>query len=64
MSIGNRIEARRKALGLSREQLAQKLGTTRMQVWRVEAGKRPLRVGEELKSWAKALKTKDKELLA
>lgn len=48
---------------MSREELAQKLGTTRMQVWRVEVGKRPLR-DHEFKTWAKALKTKPAELLA
>lgn len=61
-STGNRIQARREELGLSRQFVAQKLGITRMTVWRVEAGERPLRV-DELKSWAKVLKTTDAELL-
>ncbi|HET9748353.1 MAG TPA: helix-turn-helix transcriptional regulator [Casimicrobiaceae bacterium] len=63
MSTGNLIQSRREALDMSREELAQKLGTTRMQVWRVEAGKRVLRV-DELKTWAKALKAKPSELIA
>ena len=55
-STGNRIEARREGLGLSRHELAQKLGTTRMTVWRIENGKTQL-PADELKAWAKALRT-------
>jgi transcriptional regulator with XRE-family HTH domain len=62
-STGNRIQERREALGLSREDLAQKLGTTRMTVWRVENG--VVQVGADaLRSWAKALKTNVAELVA
>jgi transcriptional regulator with XRE-family HTH domain len=62
-STGNRIEARREALGLTREQLAEKLETTRMTVWRVENGKQGVDA-DDLKRWAKALKTTASELLA
>lgn len=62
-STGNRIQARRERLGMSREDLAQKLGTKRMKVWRVETGKTRL-PADELKLWARALKTKATELVA
>jgi transcriptional regulator with XRE-family HTH domain len=62
-STGNRIQARREELGLTREQLAEKLETTRMTVWRVENGKQGVDA-DDLKKWAKALKTQPAELLA
>lgn len=61
-STGNRIQTRREALGLSREQLAKKLGITRMTVWRIETGTSPLTT-DELRIWARALKVKAAELL-
>lgn len=63
MSTGNRIQAKREALGLSRSNLAKKLGVTRMTVWRVENGKTHLRA-DQLKPWAKALRSKPSELVA
>lgn len=36
------LKARREALGLSREELAQKLKTTVVTVWRWEAGERKI----------------------
>lgn len=63
MSTGNRIQARREALGLSRQALAEKLGVTRMTVWRLENGKTQVTV-PELKQIAKALRVKPAELLA
>ena len=62
-STGNRIQTRREALGMSREELAQKLEITRMTVWRIENGKMRLPV-DRLKNWARALKTKVAELVA
>jgi transcriptional regulator with XRE-family HTH domain len=62
-STGNRIEARRRGLGLSRHELGQKLGTTRMTVWRIEKGKVQL-PADGLKAWAKALRTTVAELVA
>lgn len=67
-STGNRIQARREELGLSREDLAnrlkaQGLKTTRMTVWRVENGKQQI-TADGLKPWARALKTKATELVA
>lgn len=62
-STGNRIEARRRALGLSRAELAERLGTTRMTVWRVENGRQQVRA-DDLKPWARALKLKVTELVA
>ena len=43
--------------------MAAKLGTTRMSVWRVEAGKSQLRA-DALRPWARALKIKPTELVA
>ena len=60
--LGAAIEARRKALGLSRQELADKLGTTRMSVWRIEKG--VTRVpADELITWSQVLKTKASRLL-
>lgn len=47
---------------MTREQLAEKLETTRMTVWRVENGKQFV-TSDDLPSWAKALKTRAAELL-
>jgi len=63
MSTGIRIRKRREELGMSRAELAAKLGTTRMSVWRVEAGKSQLRA-DALRPWARALKIKPTELVA
>lgn len=62
MSTGNRIMARRKQLGLSREALAQMLGKTRMTVWRVETGTTQI-PADKLPMWAKALKTSPQRLV-
>ena len=62
-STGNRIQARRKALGLTRSELAERLGTTRLKVWRVETGKVQV-PADDLPVWAKVLKTKPAELVA
>lgn len=50
------------ALGMSGAELAEKLGTTRMSVWRVENGKTQVRA-DALPQWAKALKTQVTELV-
>lgn len=62
-STGNKIRARREELGMSRAELAQKLKTKRMRVWRIETGTTPIRA-DELPAWARALKTNVTELLA
>jgi transcriptional regulator with XRE-family HTH domain len=62
-STGNRIQARRLALGMSRQELAEKLNTTRMTVWRIETGKGQL-PADRLRKWARALKTKATEFVA
>ena len=62
-STPDRIKARREELGLSRAELAQRLETKRMRVWRIENGETALRV-EELEKWAKALKTTVAKLVA
>lgn len=60
--LGSLIEARRKALGMSRQELADKLGTTRMSVWRIEKGVTRLPAGE-LPTWSQVLRTKASRLL-
>jgi transcriptional regulator with XRE-family HTH domain len=62
MSTGNRVQARRESLNMSRAQLAAKLGTTRMTVWRVETGKQHLRT-DDLPAWASALQTTGADLV-
>jgi transcriptional regulator with XRE-family HTH domain len=63
VSTGNRIQARREALGWSREDLAQKLETTRMGVWRIENGKVAVTV-DVLRKIAKLLRVTPAELVA
>jgi transcriptional regulator with XRE-family HTH domain len=61
-STGILIRERREALGLTRTELAEKLGTTRLVVWRVET--EALRVQtDDLREWATALKTKVEALV-
>jgi transcriptional regulator with XRE-family HTH domain len=62
-STGNRIQTVREARRMSREELAKKLGTTRMTVWRVENGKVQV-PADELRYWARALKTSVSRLVA
>ena len=63
VSTGNRIKARREQLGLSRSELAERLGVTRLKVWRVETG--AIQVpADHLANWADALETKPAELVA
>lgn len=62
-STGNRIQLRREWLGLSREDLAQRLGTTRLRVWRIETGKTKLD-SDELPKFAEALQTTVSELVS
>lgn len=62
-STGNRIEARREALRLTRSQLAKLLKTTYLQVYRIETGKVRLQI-KEVPVWAKALKLSPAELVA
>jgi transcriptional regulator with XRE-family HTH domain len=78
MSTGNRIEARREALDLTRVQLAERLlslgmkhaatkktsmRATYLKVWRIETGRTRIHL-EELPLYAKALKTTVEELVA
>jgi transcriptional regulator with XRE-family HTH domain len=62
-STGIRIRERREGLNMSRKSLAEKLGTTRMTVWRVENGKTQVRA-DSLQPWAAALETSVAELVA
>jgi transcriptional regulator with XRE-family HTH domain len=62
-STGNGIETRRRALGLTRGQLAKRIGVTYLQVYRVETGKTRLHF-EDVPAWAKALKLKPEALAA
>lgn len=62
MSTGKLIEAARKKRKLTRSELAKLLETKRLQVWRVEVGKRLLNT-EELETWAKALGCKPADLV-
>lgn len=43
-SIARRIEEIRTRRGMSRQQLADRLGTTRMRIWRLERGKTQITV--------------------
>lgn len=62
-STGNRIADRRTQLGLTRDQLAKRLKTTRIRVWRIETERTRLPMAE-LSVWAKALKVTPAELVA
>lgn len=62
-STGNRIQARRERLGLTRTQLAERLKITRLKVWRVETGKIKV-AADDLRAWARALRTRPTELIA
>lgn len=68
MSTGIRIRRRREALGWSRQDLAERLGTTRMSVWRIEAGHTQVKSGKSgpltLKAIARRLRMKVAELVA
>jgi transcriptional regulator with XRE-family HTH domain len=68
-STGNNIQSRREALGLTREQLAQRLVTaglkqnvTRLYVWRVETGKQKIDA-DSLPFYATALETTAADLV-
>lgn len=62
-STGKRIKAARDAKKMSRSTLAEKLGITRMTVWRVEAGETQI-PADDLRVWAKALRVPVTELVA
>jgi transcriptional regulator with XRE-family HTH domain len=38
LAVARAVVQRRRALGLSQEELAARLGTSQMQVWRIESG--------------------------
>ncbi|HWU90532.1 MAG TPA: helix-turn-helix transcriptional regulator [Kofleriaceae bacterium] len=61
--VAENIQSAREGKDLTREQLAQRLNTTRVRVWRVETGKIGLDVSE-LPRWAEALGVTAAELLA
>lgn len=63
MSTGNRIQARREALGLSREDLAKRLGIAWQKLWRIETGRTGVKA-HELPAIAKVLRTKIEKLVA
>jgi transcriptional regulator with XRE-family HTH domain len=60
---GVRIQARRERLGWTRQELAEKLGTTRMTVWRLEKGKTQIRANQ-LPRLAEVLRTTPARLVA
>lgn len=62
-SSGKRIETRRKAMGLSRGQLAKKLKVSYLRVYRIETGIVRLSL-DELPAWARALDVPPAELVA
>lgn len=62
-STGNRIQAVREARGMSRAQLAKKLRTSRVRVWRLETGITPIHA-DYLPKVAKALDSTVAELVA
>jgi transcriptional regulator with XRE-family HTH domain len=63
MSTGNRIQARREALGLSREDLAKRLGISALKLWRIETGRTAVKA-HDLAAFAKGLRTKIEKLVA
>ncbi len=63
MSTGNRIKERREALGLSRKQLGERMGMTRMSIYRVEAGITRVQV-DDIEEWAAALRVPKSRVLA
>ncbi len=58
-----RIQAIREKQDLSREELAKRLGESRLWIWRIETGETKLLV-EDLKRFAKALDVDVAELVA
>ncbi len=62
-STGIRIQERREALGLTRDDLAKRLKTSRLKVWRIETGRTRV-TADHLPMYAKALRTTVAELLA
>lgn len=60
---GQRIQARRESLKMSRAELAKKLETTRLRVWRMETGVTPVHA-DDLPAIASALSTTSDELVA
>lgn len=57
VSTGNRIEGRRLELGLTRQDLASRLNTTRLRIYRLERGKTRIPL-DELPKIARALRMK------
>lgn len=62
-STGNRIQEAREALGISRAELARRLDSTRMTIWRIETGKVQV-PADHLRDFARALKTPVESLVA
>ena len=60
--IGEKIEQKRTALGLSREALGQKSELTRMHIYRIEKGEHAMGIGI-LRRIAKALEVSVTELI-
>jgi transcriptional regulator with XRE-family HTH domain len=61
-STGIDLVQRRRDLKLSRAQVAKKLGTSAIRVWRIETGRQPL-PPSEVPNWARALKLDELDLL-
>jgi transcriptional regulator with XRE-family HTH domain len=62
-STGNKIRKRRQELGLTLEQLAAKVGSTRQKVWRLETDMTRV-LADDVRLFAKALKTTVEDLCA
>ncbi len=62
-STGTLIQSHREALGISRNDLAHKLGITRLKVWRIETGQTQL-PADEIGRWAVALGIKAADLVS
>ena len=62
-STGNNIQTRREDLGLTRSELAKRLKTTKLRLWRIETGKTKVDA-DELRHFANALKTTVEALVA
>ena len=59
LNIGGKIQARRKAMGLSQEDLAQLTGVSRQSVTKWETGQSPMGRGKPLSAGKSAERNKD-----
>lgn len=62
-TTGNKIQERREALKMSRAQLAKRLKTSPLRLWRIETGITRLDA-DEVRPFARALKTSVESIVA